>query len=235
MVELLLTKGANVHDKHKDGIPSLHIAFREGHLKVVGLLLSRGASTRDKDKDGYTPLSIASHLGHFEIVNLLLSKRARAHGKDYFGATPLHAASHQGHLEIAELLLSKRASVYDRTNDGRNSLVATISEEVKSVLLNWGATMAILVLQELRVTTSLLSLSSIFWSIYKPASIHVIILHKWAIRIRRYNSSCKLSFLLASLCHEIYLLISKRKGEEITALKITVFRIIYLYLHLNNK
>jgi ankyrin repeat protein len=55
----------------------LHIASRNGHVKVVEELLAHGANTNLAASDkGRTPLCVASGVGHVNIVEMLLSKGA---------------------------------------------------------------------------------------------------------------------------------------------------------------
>ena len=61
VVELLLSHGANVHDKRTTtGTSSLMIACTRGHLKVVELLLSNGANLNDVNNTGLTAMSLAT-------------------------------------------------------------------------------------------------------------------------------------------------------------------------------
>ncbi len=53
VVELLISKGANIHDKNEDGISPIVTATYGGHLSVVELLLSNGANVHDTDEKGY--------------------------------------------------------------------------------------------------------------------------------------------------------------------------------------
>ncbi len=76
IVELLISKGARVHDKNNEDAAPLHIASDRGHLKVVELLLSRGASVHDLHNKNATPLYIASQHDYIDIIRLLLSKGA---------------------------------------------------------------------------------------------------------------------------------------------------------------
>ena len=68
IVELLLSKGANIHDKSTtNGYSSLLLASRQGHLKIVELLLSKGANIHDKDIAERSSLMLASYQGHLSI------------------------------------------------------------------------------------------------------------------------------------------------------------------------
>lgn len=50
MVSLLITKGADIEAKTRDGLTPLHCAARSGHDQVVDLLLESKAPMRSKTK-----------------------------------------------------------------------------------------------------------------------------------------------------------------------------------------
>ena len=79
IVELLLSKGADINDKDDYGLSSILAASVGGHVNVVELLLSRGAVINDKDNDGWSSIIAASFRGHVNVVELLLSKGANLH------------------------------------------------------------------------------------------------------------------------------------------------------------
>jgi ankyrin repeat protein len=58
MVALLISKGADIEAKTRDGLTPLHCAARSGHDQVVDLLLESKAPMRSKTK-----VQDVSHLG----------------------------------------------------------------------------------------------------------------------------------------------------------------------------
>jgi ankyrin len=50
MVSLLISKGADIEAKTRDGLTPLHCAARSGHDQVVDLLLESKAPMRSKTK-----------------------------------------------------------------------------------------------------------------------------------------------------------------------------------------
>ncbi|KAL3522704.1 hypothetical protein ACH5RR_015538 [Cinchona calisaya] len=55
----------------EDGQTALHIAVREGHLKMVKSLLEKGACVNKQDAKGWTPIALAEHQPNKNIYNLL--------------------------------------------------------------------------------------------------------------------------------------------------------------------
>ena len=156
IVELLLAKGANIHDKGAtEGYSSLMLVCGKGHLDIVELLLAKGANIHDRSAtNGFSSLMIASFYGVLSIVELLLSKGANIHDKATTkGYSSLMLASQQGHLKIVELLLSKGANIHDKTTpNGYSSLMLASHQghfNIKVILEKWYVTMVFIVLKEL--------------------------------------------------------------------------------------
>jgi ankyrin repeat protein len=136
-VRRLVSVGADVNAKDREGWASLHRASYSGHGQVVNELLVHGADTEATTMTGYTPLHLACNKGHLAVVNELLSpndsndtttsilgKRKSREGanieaKDCDGNTPLHFASQRGHLAILKALLSGGADILAANNRGR--------------------------------------------------------------------------------------------------------------------
>jgi ankyrin repeat protein len=119
-VRALLSAGAKVNEKGKEGRTALHLAVKGGHKDVVELLIAKGADVNAKDQDETTPLHTAASAGHKEIVQLLLSGGADANVlQGEIRWTPLHGACVYGHTEVAELLIQKGAKVDAKANDAK--------------------------------------------------------------------------------------------------------------------
>ncbi len=96
MVELLITKGAEILPTKLGGISLLHAAARHGNQKVIDLLIDRGLKLETRDDEGATLLHSAASGGQPEIVRFLLSKGADAQAVDFSRETPLHAVTDWG-------------------------------------------------------------------------------------------------------------------------------------------
>ncbi|KAK6627845.1 hypothetical protein RUM44_010324 [Polyplax serrata] len=116
LVELLLSRGADIEHRDKKGFTPLILAATAGHEKVVDILLNHGAdieaqSERTKD----TPLSLACSGGRYEVVELLLTKMANKEHRNVSDYTPLSLAASGGYVNIIKLLLSHGAEINSRT------------------------------------------------------------------------------------------------------------------------
>ena len=89
VVELLLSSGADIHEKDKNGgTPLMFAASNNSNPEVVALLLKAGADINEKDKVyGKTPLMYAaSNNSNPEVVELLLQAGADINEKDKNGS-----------------------------------------------------------------------------------------------------------------------------------------------------
>lgn len=116
LVELLLSRGADIEHRDKKGFTPLILAATAGHEKVVEILLTHGAdieaqSERTKD----TPLSLACSGGRYEVVELLLTRGANKEHRNVSDYTPLSLAASGGYVNIIKLLLAHGAEINSRT------------------------------------------------------------------------------------------------------------------------
>ena len=112
IVEMLITRGADVNAKAEGGWTPLHYATGGNDKEIVELLIAKGANMNAKNaRDQITPLHWAAWRGHKEVTELLIAKGAGVNTKNRSGGTPLHNATWKGHKEIVELLITKGADV----------------------------------------------------------------------------------------------------------------------------
>ncbi|XP_060527199.1 ankyrin repeat domain-containing protein 17-like isoform X2 [Cylas formicarius] len=116
LVELLVSRGADIEHRDKKGLTSLILAATGGHEKVVEVLLNHNAdieaySERTKD----TALSLACSGGRYEVVELLLTRQANKEHRNISDYTPLSLAASGGYVNIIKLLLSHGAEINSRT------------------------------------------------------------------------------------------------------------------------
>ena len=99
VVELLLTAGANVEVRGKNGRRPLHLAATVGRVDVAELLLARGADVDARDDWGWTPLHVTASQREAAMVKLLLEHGADVNPRNKAGRTPLDEASGDERIE----------------------------------------------------------------------------------------------------------------------------------------
>lgn len=63
IVEMILDRGFDIHDKNFYGSTILHYAALFGHINIMEMLLERGFDTNSKTNDGGTALHITARNG----------------------------------------------------------------------------------------------------------------------------------------------------------------------------
>lgn len=113
LVELLLSKGADIHTRMADGTGpftqcTIGILTEEVGYDLATLLLSHGAEVDESAASGpmagYTPLMMAARNDHEGLVRFLIENGADVREKAGDGATALSLAMAEGHETIVEIL-----------------------------------------------------------------------------------------------------------------------------------
>lgn len=110
-VELLLSKGADIHLQNDKQGNALIAAARNGRYKTVDLLLSKGAEVNAQNAEQGFALNAAARNGQRKTVEVLLHKGADINARNDRHGSALNAAARNGHLAIVELLVDKGANV----------------------------------------------------------------------------------------------------------------------------
>jgi ankyrin repeat protein len=111
VVELYLTKGADINEKADDGTTALHQAVSRWHQNVAEVLLNRGADINIKNTQGRTALHNAAKAGNKDMVELLIIKGADLNIIDDHGSNPAQLAILNNHKGTVKLLVSKGADI----------------------------------------------------------------------------------------------------------------------------
>jgi ankyrin repeat protein len=111
MVELLISKGADVNAEDNDGYTPLYWAAMQDSKGLVELLTAKGA----------TPVStihLAASAGDLAKVKSFIEEGTDVNAKDKFGRTPLYRVLRVDTNDLAEFLIAKGADVNAKDNEG---------------------------------------------------------------------------------------------------------------------
>lgn len=123
IVQALLSKGADVNHKNKQGGTALHraVVSVEG-LGIPTMLIASGADPNSSDLMGRTPLHDSVAWNRVDMVKFLNANGISVDARDRSGQTALHIATFSGHDEICTWLLEFGASPNVPDNNGRTPL-----------------------------------------------------------------------------------------------------------------
>ncbi|XP_038641622.1 ankyrin-1-like [Scyliorhinus canicula] len=127
--------------KRKNGLNGLHLASKEGHVKVVSELLHQGITLEAVTKKGNTALHIAALAGQEQVVKELVHSEANINAQSQKGFTPLYMAAQENHMDVVKFLLENGASQNVATEDGFTPLAVALQqghENVVAALISYG-------------------------------------------------------------------------------------------------
>jgi tetratricopeptide (TPR) repeat protein len=119
MMELFLSRGADINKVNSFGEQALLHATWKGRLEAVRWLVERGARLNREGKE-WAALHYAAFAGHGEVADYLLERGADVNALSTNGSTPLMMAAREGKEGIARVLLkagARRDIVNERGDD----------------------------------------------------------------------------------------------------------------------
>ncbi|KAM7028745.1 ankyrin-1 isoform 4-T4 [Acridotheres tristis] len=125
----------------RNGLNALHLASKEGHVKMVVELLHKEIVLETTTKKGNTALHIAALAGQQDVVRELVNYGANVNAQSQKGFTPLYMAAQENHLEVVKFLLENGANQNVATEDGFTPLAVALQqghENVVAHLINYG-------------------------------------------------------------------------------------------------
>lgn len=102
----LITAGANVNGKNRNGTTALMIAAMYGNHRAIDLLVSSGADVNASNVDGTTALMFAVRGRSVPSIRSLLEAGADVNARDRQGATALDQVEGKGSGYARSVLLS---------------------------------------------------------------------------------------------------------------------------------
>jgi ankyrin repeat protein len=153
LVQLLIQKGANIHEVAKANETLLVEVMGGGtsptspgqHPEIARLLIENGADVNTKDGFGGTVLMFACEQGYLDLAEFLLERGADIHqvnDKVFRGRTALIGAAWAGQVEAVKLLLAHNADVNAEAAGKETALFKAAYNghaEVAGILLENGA------------------------------------------------------------------------------------------------
>uniref|UniRef100_A0A6B2L3C4 Palmitoyltransferase n=1 Tax=Arcella intermedia TaxID=1963864 RepID=A0A6B2L3C4_9EUKA len=120
MISLLVSQGADITHRDKQGYHLLHHAAMRDQLETLFFLLHEFKLDVDlKDAEGHTPLMWAAYSGFGAVVNLLVAQGASLNCTDAAGNTALHWAAVKGRMQCVETLIARGGDVSLMEENGR--------------------------------------------------------------------------------------------------------------------
>lgn len=135
LVDMLLSKEADVNAKNYSGQTALHFTASKNNLEIARRLISHGATARVKDKRGQLPLHRAAAIGSVPMVNLMLENQSPLNATDISGLTALHHAISEGHGDTALVLLKSGAETDKRDVDGNLAIDLAPDKKIRQFVL----------------------------------------------------------------------------------------------------
>jgi len=149
LAEMLLTAGARVNARTREGVMPLQLAAINGSARMLGRLIKSGADpnaplTPARD----TALMLAARTGKADAIRLLLEANADANARETWGGTTaLMWAVAEGHTDAAKLLIDAGADVNARSYyvaaangrgfEGRTPSASRTEEKVEEFASGW--------------------------------------------------------------------------------------------------
>lgn len=141
VMNLLLSRGANINATTKYGWTSLMLAAKRGDVACLDFLLARGVDVNHLSPDHWTALAEATSRGNTELMKMLLAAGADPELRSQHDWTPMMHAAYRGDVESADLLLQSGASFEDISSRDETVLLlasAAGSEAIVRRLLELG-------------------------------------------------------------------------------------------------
>lgn len=126
IVQLLLSRGADVNAITTTGSTPLHGAALYGHEAVLKLLVEKGANVRAANQATYTPLTNAASNGNLPMMKFLIGAGASIEPATAGGMVPLVCAINSRNPEAVNFLLEAGANPNLTPDGGENPVMTAV-------------------------------------------------------------------------------------------------------------
>ena len=118
------------------GRTALHIAAREGHVKLAKLLIEHGACVNDVYSGNRTPLHEAAFEGDAHMTKLFLQFGASVNVRDELHYQPIHLACIKGSYYVVKVLLEAGAEIHSGGYDSFQPIHLAARDGNNPLLIN---------------------------------------------------------------------------------------------------
>lgn len=133
VLQLLVSNGAPVNERNKQGVTPLSLAIEKNNMQHVKFYAQKGADINAEDMQGNTPLTRALEASSIDMLKTLVTS-SNVLSKDSAGNTPLHIAIiKDSPFEYVKYLVESGADVNARNKDGDSVLFITVKKNKKDV------------------------------------------------------------------------------------------------------
>lgn len=133
VLQLLVSRGAPVNERNKQGVTPLSLAIEKGNMDHIVFYAQFGADINAEDMQGYTPLGRALESSSIQMLQTLVTPK-NILSKDSGGNTPLHIAIiKDSPFEYVKYLVDSGADVNARNKNGDSVLYLAVTKNKKDI------------------------------------------------------------------------------------------------------
>lgn len=139
LIQVVIDHGADLQARTQEGQNVLHLAVKEGCVKLAKMFLKGGVDVNVADCDGMTPLLLAAANKKVDdLLPLLIKHGANLNAKDRSGQNALHLLSRAPgeHVDLARVLIEKGVSIHDVTTDHQYQPIHLAAQKGKNKLVS---------------------------------------------------------------------------------------------------
>ena len=138
LIQLLISKGADINHKTNSGTTALHFATQKKNTALVKFLVDNGANINLPDADGYTVLHYAVHQKNTALVKFLVGKGADINIRSKKNQSAIYLAALNDQMDVVLFLLEKGAEIDQKSaymllpaaaKDGNLALTKSLLEQ----------------------------------------------------------------------------------------------------------